>query len=69
MNYQHLKEIVSKYSHQDLNFVYRVGRGQNEKFKGKIIKMYPRIFLVMTDSGRIKSFGYCDVLIKTLKII
>ena len=61
----HLQELL----YQDHTFLYLGTRGQNEKFDGKIIKIYPRTFLIETSFGCFKSFSYSDFAIHSLKII
>ena len=49
-------------------FIYTGSRGIHEEFVGKIIKIYPRIFIVSTEDGKTKSFSYSDFAIHALKI-
>ncbi len=68
MNINTIRSRISKLLNQDLNFLYLGGRGQDEYFRGRIIQLFPRIFLIKTKNGCIKCFSYGDFLIKTLKI-
>ena len=68
MNLDHLRELVSLYLLKECHFHYRGGRGTDDKFVGKIIKLFPRVFLVETKHGYLKCFSYSDFLVKTLKI-
>lgn len=55
----------------DVDCVFKINgsRNQMEVFKGKIINVYPFIFIVKTiEEGIIKSFSYVDILIGTLEI-
>jgi len=68
MNLNYLKKIVSSYKEKEHYFHYRGGRGTDEKFVGTITELFPNVFLIKTNSGRLKCFSYSDFLIKTLKI-
>ncbi len=69
MNLDHIK----KYIYDNLNvyhhFIYKGSRNLIEEFDGKIIKVFPAIFIIELDNGSIKSFNYNDVIIKHLKIV
>ena len=69
MNKEKVKELINTKKNVNLNFFYRGPRNQNESFKGKIIKVFPSIFLIKTDDNLIKSFSYNDFIIGNLKII
>ena len=67
MNINTLRCSIFKLMNKDLNFLYLAGRGQDEYFCGRIVQLFPRIFLIKTKNGSIKCFSYGDFLIKYLK--
>ena len=69
MNIDSIRNKVYDLMNVSHTFMYVGMRGQNEKFDGKIIKVYPRCFLILTNDGFIKSFSYSDLAIHSLKII
>ena len=69
MNIDTIRKNLRDLLQKQHTFMYLGTRGQNEKFVGKIIKVYPRIFLIETDKGVLKSFSYSDFVIHSLKII
>ena len=69
MNLNNIRKAVIKLQQNNFHFIYRGGRGQDDIFDGKIIKLYSRIFIIETNDGKIKAFSYSDFLIKTLKIV
>lgn len=68
MNLDKLKLDVSRYYNVYSKFIYKTGRGQDDIFFGKIVKFYPRIFIIKTDNDLIKSFSYSDYATNSLKI-
>lgn len=48
--------------------IYNGGRNKKEKYCGTVLKLYRNIFTIKLDNDVIKSFSYCDVLTKTVKI-
>ena len=51
------------------HFIFYGARNQNDNFFGKIIKVFPAIFIIELDNGQIRSYSYNDVLISNLKIV
>lgn len=68
MNIDKIKSNLEKYKGVLKKFTYYGSRGQNEKFCGKIIALYPRIFTIECENGSIKSFSYSDFAINHLKM-
>ena len=68
MNINIIRNSISKEQNIVHLFIYKGIRGQNEKFLGRIVKIYPRIFIIETNEGVIKSFSYSDFIIKNLKM-
>lgn len=69
MNLDTAKKLVLEQKGKKHHFVYIGNRNQIEEFDGKIIKLYPAIFLIELDNGMIKSFTYSDYVIRTIRII
>ncbi len=68
MNIDTIRRSLSKYVGEEVSFSYYGSRGQIDKFKGKIVNLYPRIFSVLTEDGTLKTFSYSDFAINHLKI-
>lgn len=64
-----IREKLYKLLNEYHLFLYVGSRGIFEKFHGRIIRIYPRTFIVELDNGIYKSFSYSDYLVQTLKII
>ena len=69
MNLDTAKKLVFEQKEKKHHFVYIGSRNQIEEFDGKIIELYPSIFLIELDNGMIKSFTYSDYVIRTIRII
>ena len=50
-------------------FIFHGIRNQNEEFLGKIVAMYPAVFLITLENGSVRSYSYSDLLISNLQII
>ena len=62
-----IKSNISKNVGNDVNIIHNEGRNKIYKYNGKIVEVYPNIFIVMIKDSK-RSFSYCDVLTDTLKI-
>ena len=69
MNLDTIRNYVCSKINVYSNFISISNRNQYEYFSGKIIKMYPNIFIIVTEDGFIKSFSYSDIVIGSLKIL
>lgn len=69
MNLDAIRKKINSYINVECNFLYKGSRGQFERFKGSIIKLYPRIFVIKTTNNKIKSFSYNDYIIGNIKVI
>lgn len=69
MMLNNVKKFV--FSNVNKSFIFRFNgnRNQSEEFFGKIIAVYPSIFIIELDNKIIKSFSYSDLLINNLEII
>ena len=68
MNIDIIRNTIKKEKGVVHCFTYKGIRGQNEDFIGKIVKIYPRVFIIETSDGVIKSFSYSDFVVKNLKM-
>lgn len=68
MNIDKIKNSLTQYVNISKDFTYYGSRGQNEKFRGKIVSLYPRIFTIECENGAVRSFSYSDFAINHLKI-
>ena len=68
MNLEVIRGKVKDLFLEDHTFVFNGSRGQVEKFNGQVIELYPRIFIILTEKGIIKSFSYSDFAINHLKV-
>ena len=66
-----LKAKVREKEGETLHFKVNGSRNQIEEFNGKIIKLYPSIFIVRLtgDKNTIKSFSYSDLITESVEII
>lgn len=63
-----IKNILNDLVGKKIFVIYNGGRNKNEKYCGVVFKLYRNIFTIRLDNGVIKSFSYCDVLTKIVKI-
>lgn len=70
MNKKKLMELLESKKGGVYRFTFNGLRNQSENFEGKIIDIYPSIFLVQTFdvNPRIRSFSYSDLITSNLEI-
>ncbi len=51
----------------DVEIVYNEGRNKIYKYVGKLVEVYPNIFIILNNNSK-KSFSYYDILTETIKI-
>ena len=69
MNLDTIRKNLKNLLHQERSFYYCGMRGQNELFDGRIVRIYPRVFLIETKDHMIKCFSYSDFATRLLKIV
>ena len=71
MTIEKVKETIQKNEGKKLSFKFNGSRNQIEKFEGKIIETYPKIFVIQLteENAPRKSFSYSDILTESLEII
>ena len=67
MNIDIIKKRIENLKEEKLKIKINLGRKKYEYLEGKILKMHPNIFTIMTNKG-IKSFSYSDVATKAIII-
>ncbi len=67
MTIEMIKKNIHKNVGNSIKVVHNEGRNKIYEYKGKIVEVYPNIFIVMIKDLK-KSFSYYDVLTDTVKI-
>ena len=67
MNIDIIKEKVERYLGKNVVIERRCLRNRKEIYEGKLYKLYPNIFSILTDRGE-KTFSYVDVATKDILI-
>ena len=68
MNLDIIRDRLYSILNQSFSFYYNGLRGQADVFDGRIIRIFPRVFLIETSNHVVKCFSYSDFATKTLKI-
>lgn len=71
MTIEKVREMIENQTNREHKFKFNGSRNQVEEFSGKIVGIYPAIFIIETtdDFSRIKSFSYSDILTNSLEIM
>lgn len=69
MNIDYIKKKISNEIGVFHHFLLSGSRNQVMEFDGKIIKVFPAIFIIELLDGSILSFSYGDYVIQNIKII
>ena len=67
MTIEGIKKNIHNNVGNNIKVVHNEGRNKIYEYKGKVVEVYPNIFIVMVDDSK-RSFSYYDVLIDTVKI-
>jgi len=67
LNINIIKNKIKLLQNEKLKIKVNLGRNKYEYLEGKIIKMHPNIFTIMTNKG-LKSFSYSDIVTKAVII-
>ena len=62
-----IREKIIENKGNSIRVVHNEGRNKIYEYRGKIIEVYPNIFIVKVDENK-KSFSYYDILTDTVKI-
>ncbi len=70
MNKELLRKKINEKKGFSYRFIFNGSRNQIEEFTGKIIDVFPSVFLVKTTdkNPRVRSFSYNDVITSSLEI-
>jgi uncharacterized protein Veg len=68
MNGKFMRQKLTPYLGKQVEIHYNLGRNKSEKYSGKIIQLFPNIFIFEEDNGSKKCFSYSDILTKTVKL-
>lgn len=63
-----IKKDLADMKYKKINIKVNNIRNKSEMLKGKIMEIYPRVFVVETTDGLNRSFSYADVLIGNIEI-
>ncbi len=63
-----MQKKLHPYLEKNVYIQYNLGRNKYETYTGKIIKLFPNIFLFEEENGFVKSFSYSDIVTKTIRI-
>lgn len=69
MTLDKIREVVKNNLGIMHSFRFKGTRNQTEEFDGRIVAMYPSVFIIELSSLQVKSFSYSDLLIENLEII
>lgn len=62
-----IRENIVKNKGNSIKVVHNEGRNKIYEYSGKLVEVYPNIFIVKVENNK-KSFSYYDVLTNTVKI-
>lgn len=62
-----IRENIVKNKGNSIKVVHNEGRNKIYEYSGKLVEVYPNIFIVKVEDNK-KSFSYYDVLTNTVKI-
>ena len=62
-----IRDNITNHIGNEILVIHNEGRNRILEYHGKVVEVYPNIFIVLDDGGK-KSFSYHDVLTETLKI-
>ena len=68
MNINNIKNYLKTKVGFDIVVIYYGSRNRKEIYRGILWKLYRNIFIIKLPCGEVKSFGYNDILTKTVQI-
>ena len=68
MNIISIKNYLSTKIGSRIVVVYYGSRNRKEIYKGVLCKLYGNIFTIILVNGDVKSFSYCDIVTRTVKV-
>lgn len=64
-----VKALIRQHLGVQHKFLYKGSRNQNDRFSGKIDKVFPAVFLIKLDNGETRCFSYSDFLISNISFL
>ena len=68
MNIISIKNYLSTKIGSRIVVVYYGSRNRKEIYKGILCKLYGNIFTIRLANGDVKSFSYCDIVTRTVRV-
>ncbi len=68
MNIISIKNYLSTKIGSRIVVVYYGSRNRKEIYKGVLCKLYGNIFTIRLANGEVKSFSYCDIVTRTIRV-
>ena len=68
MNINNIRNYLKTRVGFDIVVIYYGSRNRKEIYKGVICNLYGNIFTIRLVNGDIKSFSYCDILTRTIRV-
>lgn len=68
MNIISIKNYLRSKIGSKIIVIYHGSRNRKEIYSGVLCKLYGNIFTILLENGEIKSFSYCDILTKTIRV-
>ncbi len=62
-----IRNDIFKELGNDVCIIHNEGRNKVYRYRGKIVEVYPNIFIVLENNNK-RSFSYYDILTNTIKI-
>ena len=62
-----IRDNITNHIGNEILVIHNEGRNRILEYHGKVVEVYPNIFIVLDDGGK-RSFSYHDVLTETVKI-
>ena len=68
MNIISIKNYLRTKVGSKIVIVYYGSRNRKEIYRGTLCKLYGNIFMIRLANGDVKSFSYCDILTRTVRV-
>lgn len=67
MTIEKIRSVIFDNLGNDIKILHNEGRNKVLEYRGKVIEVYPNIFIVLDRDGK-RSFSYHDILTKTVRV-
>ena len=68
MNIKNIRNYLRTKIGSNIVVIYYGSRNRKEIYRGGLCKLYGNIFTIRLANGDVKSFSYCDILTKTIRV-